>query len=374
MRIGKIWVDILDLRFVKGNLGFWGKLINMTTKNCIQDVSNLPSAGPFQTPDPFLFCVYHKDDYPAGNAKMEAPRVGNGADFDPSAPYRMYHGDRVPGFPQHPHRGFETLTAVVTGLVDHTDSMKNAGRYGHGDLQWMTAGKGIVHGEIFPLVNSDKPNPLRLFQIWLNLPSKDKMVEPHFVMHWAERIPKWSSSSESEAAPATDGARMTLWAGKYADKQGLAPPPHSWASDPKNEVTVMHIEIKKGGKFTLPAATHGSEINRSLYWIEGDSLTIGTKKVSKHAMLVLDASVEADFGNMSSTDAVTELLVLQGRPIGEPVAQHGPFVMNTQMEIRQAFSDYQATQFGGWPWPEDAVVFPKDKGRFALQKGQEERP
>jgi len=84
---------------------------------------------------------------------MQAPRVWNGADFDPSAPYRMYHGDRIPGFPQHPHRGFEMITATIEGLIDHTDSKGNGGRYGNGDLQWMTAGLGIVHGEMFPLVN-----------------------------------------------------------------------------------------------------------------------------------------------------------------------------------------------------------------------------
>jgi len=133
---------------------------------------------------PFLFCVYHNDAYPAGNENMEAPRRGNGADFNPSAPYRMYHGDKIPGFPQHPHRGFETVTVTLSGsgLVDHSDSLGNAGRYGNGDLQWMTAGRGIVHGEMFPLVNLDKPNPLRLMQIWLNLPKKNKMVDPTFVM------------------------------------------------------------------------------------------------------------------------------------------------------------------------------------------------
>lgn len=94
----------------------------------------------------------------------------------------MYHGDRIPGFPQHPHRGFETLTATLTGIIDHSDSMGNAGRYGNGDLQWMTAGAGIVHGENFPLINKDTVNPLRLFQIWLNLPAKSKMVTPAFVM------------------------------------------------------------------------------------------------------------------------------------------------------------------------------------------------
>lgn len=92
---------------------------------------------------------------------------------------------------QHPHRGFETVTATVTGIIDHTDSMGNAGRYGHGDLQWMTAGAGVVHGEMFPLVNENRPNPLKLFQIWLNLPKKDKMVTPAFVMVCFDSFSLW---------------------------------------------------------------------------------------------------------------------------------------------------------------------------------------
>jgi len=117
-----------------------------------------------------------------GDDLMQAPRKGNGADFDPSGPYRMYHGDRIPGFPQHPHRGFETVSCTLNGLVDHSDSCGNAGRYGHGDLQWMTAGKGIVHGELFPMINRNSQNIVRLFQIWLNLPAKSKMADPDFVM------------------------------------------------------------------------------------------------------------------------------------------------------------------------------------------------
>ena len=123
----------------------------------------------YPTGDPYLFCVYHKDNYPAGNGKMEAPKYGNGSDFDPSAEYRMYHGTKIPGFPQHPHRGFETITATIEGLIDHADSVGNGGRYGLGDLQWMTAGEGIVHSEMFPLVKTDAPNPTRFFQIWLNV-------------------------------------------------------------------------------------------------------------------------------------------------------------------------------------------------------------
>lgn len=331
---------------------------------------------PFPTPDPFLFAVHHRDYFPEGNKYMQAPRLGNGADFNPNAPYRMYHGNRVPGFPQHPHRGFETLTATIEGVVDHTDSRGNAGRYGGGDLQWMTAGKGIVHGEMFPLVNSDRPNTLHLFQIWLNLPAAKKMTEPHFVMHWHEHIPHIHTD---------DGlAEVTVWAGEIAGAKPLAPPPSSWASEANSEVAVWFLRLKPGGRYTLPPARHGVEINRSLYFFYGNAATVAGRLFREHKRIDVDASQEVELtypeeyagpgSRRSGEDDEVFFLVLQGRPIAEPTVQHGPFVMNTQREIMQAFQDYQTTQFGGWPWPDDAVVHPRDKGRFSLIRNLEYYP
>lgn len=320
--------------------------------------------GPQDTPDPFLFLVYHKDAYPAGD-NLRAPRRGNGMDFDPNAPYRMYHGERVPGFPQHPHRGFETITATLDGVIDHCDSLGNAGRYGGGDLQWMTAGQGVVHSEMFPLVNSDKPNPCRFFQIWLNLPSRSKMVPPAFVMHWAEDV--------RHTASADGGTKITVWAGELQGVSGLAPPPNSWAADPSNDVAVWFLRLAPGATFALPAAKGGAGSNRTAYFIEGDEVRFDGQAVKAHASVRLDASQQVQLHNPSaSSDA--ELLVLQGKPLGEPVAQHGPFVMTTQQEIQQAFADYRRTQFGGWPWPADDHVFPQSKGRFALSGGVETTP
>ena len=116
----------------------------------------------------------------------------------------MYHGDTVPGFPAHPHRGFETVTIVRQGLIDHADSLGAAARFGQGDVQWLTAGKGIVHAEMFPLLETESPNPVELFQIWLNLPARSKMAEPHFKMIWAAEVPR--VHAVDDAGRATDVA------------------------------------------------------------------------------------------------------------------------------------------------------------------------
>lgn len=331
----------------------------------LSKIKQIPRGQPFETPDPFLFCVYHKDEYPAGGPHMEVPGVhGNGSDFDPDAKYRMYHGDVVPGFPQHPHRGFETITATIDGIIDHTDSLKNAGRYGKGDLQWMTAGSGVVHGENFPLINEHGDNPTRFFQIWLNLPAKNKMVQPDFVMHWASQIKKYHN----------DGTHVTVWAGSYGGIRALNPTKHSWAANPENEVGIYHVTLDgTGDSFELDPCLGGREINRNVYMIEGKTAKVCGKTVQLNAGSH-GVMIESDGNGILSLEALdgkVEFLVLQGRPIREPVAKYGPFVMNTDKEIQQAFVDYRKTQFGGWPWDEDAVVFPRDKPRFALINGVE---
>lgn len=156
--------------------------------------------------------------------------------------------------------------------------------------------------------------------------------------------------------------------------KGRPPPPMSWASDPANEVGVWFLTMKPGATFVLPPATGSSNVNRTLYFFEGDTASVASRALTRHSAVTLDAGQPADLAVPATAGKDTLLLVLQGKPIGEPVVQHGPFVMTTKAEIMQAFSDYQETQFGGWPWPEDSVVFPRDKGRFALVDGKEERP
>ena len=343
--------------------------------SAILSMKKLPTSGPYPTGDPYLFCVYHKDEYPPGNDDMEAPWPGNGHDFNPDAPYRMYHGSTIPGFPQHPHRGFETITATIEGIIDHADSVGNCGRYGQGDLQWMTAGEGIVHSEMFPLLKQDDYNMNRFFQIWLNLPAKNKMVPPSFAMFWSNEVPKYTTE---------DGlAKATIWTGidyfGVTKDQQNKPPPNSWASDPKNDVALVHITIQPGGKIMLPKANMAdtSKINRSLFYIEGkDGMLVDGQPIKEKVSLIMDATIDdVVLENPSTTsESVGEFLWMQGVPIDEPVAQYGPFVMNTSQEIQQAFRDYQTTEFGGWPWERDDMVFPRSKGRFALLDGKTTYP
>jgi redox-sensitive bicupin YhaK (pirin superfamily) len=173
------------------------------------------------TADPFLFCVHHLDRYPAANEHMgpAAPLEARdlGMDFSGADGWSMYHGSIVPGFPQHPHRGFETVTYVRQGIIDHSDSLGATARFGRGDVQWLTAGAGIVHCEMFPLLDRTGPNTTELFQIWLNLPSEDKMVDPYFTMQWSEEIPRLALTDD-------EGRRgeLTVIAGAIDGAQPLA--------------------------------------------------------------------------------------------------------------------------------------------------------
>jgi redox-sensitive bicupin YhaK (pirin superfamily) len=320
-------------------------------------LETVPLTGsPWPTVDPFLFCVHHDDAYPAGNEHFgpDASLAGRemGADFAGIDGWRMYHGQEVPGFPQHPHRGFETVTYVRRGVIDHSDSLGAAARFGAGDTQWLTAGRGIVHSEMFPLLADDEPNPLELFQIWVNLPAESKLAEPHFSMLWARDVP----------VVAAAGATVTVVAGALGDHVPPPPPPDSWASRADADVAIWHLDLDGGASWSVPPARGGDTTVRVLYVYAGE-VTIGETVVAAPAAAVVRAGVDAP---VTAGSDGAEVLMLQGRPIGEPVAQYGPFVMNEQDEIRQAFADYQATGFGGWPWPNDDPVHgAATRGRFA---------
>jgi hypothetical protein len=326
-------------------------------KSSVKKIESM--AFPWQTADPFLFCVHHEDFYPPGNEDL-GPSVSLegrnlGSDFMIKDGFRMYHGTKVPGFPAHPHRGFETVTIALEGFIDHSDSLGAAGRFGQGDVQWMTAGKGVQHCEMFPLLDRDQGNTLEIFQIWLNLPRRSKMAPAHFAMLWADQIPMYQFQDEANKT-----TEIRVIAGSLGEKEPPTPPPHSWAADPNNEVAIWNIRMETGSQWKIPVAQ--GEVNRRLYFYKGSSMKIDEKNLNLYQYASLDASIPTILQN---GDREAHLLLLQGKPIAEPVAQHGPFVMNSEEEIRQAFYEYRMTQFGGWPWPEMDHVHPRERGRFA---------
>lgn len=345
----------------------------MSAPNTNNPAPNVPFrlGHPWPGLDPFLFTAFHADAYPAGDESM-GPSTGTagrviGQDFSGVDGWSMYHGSTVPGFPAHPHRGFETITIANEGLVDHTDSTGATARYGEGDVQWLTAGGGVSHSEMFPLVKTDEPNPMELFQIWVNLPPEGKSAPPEFTMQWAERIPVWSHADEEGRT-----ASVKVIAGELDGVRPLDPPVNSWGANPDADLAVWMIDMEPGAETELPAAaTDGTR--RTFYVFEGDD-----------GVAIEGANVPKGYGYLQVGRESSRLvagrdrvraLVLQGVPIGAPVAHRGPFVMNTPEELNEAYAEYRRTQFGGWPWATTEEVHPRDRGRFArLSDGTEITP
>lgn len=324
-----------------------------------------PLGYQWPTEDPFLFCVHHWDRYPIGKDGF-GPDPGElrgrmiGSDFEEKDGWRMYHGETVPGFPAHPHRGFETVTVVERGFVDHSDSLGGAARYGNGDAQWMSAGSGVVHSEMFPLLNrnttenGEPDNTVELFQIWLNLPAQSKMTEPFYAMHWQEDIPVVSKTDANGKI-----VSVKLISGDYQSQTGLKAPPASWATDKENRVWIWVVDMPPHSEFCIPADRSG--LNRNLYHYFGTQLQVEELWIPLNHRVGLESDREIQ---IRASENGAKFLLLQGRPIAEPIVQYGPFVMNSRLEIQQAYADYQNTGFGGWDW-EVADVVHGMEGRFA---------
>lgn len=228
--------------------------------------------------------------------------------------------DYIAGFPDHPHRGFETVTYMLDGRMRHRDNQGNSGLLGPGSVQWMTAGRGIVHSEM----PEQEEGLMRGFQLWVNLPASDKMTEPRYQDIGASDIP----DVELE-----NGARVRVLSGKFDDVTG---PVAGVAVQP------LYLDVE------LPAGTSLSPVmppdhTAFLYVFEGDLVAGATgEAVRKHELAVLGTGDEVPL--VAGDDGARTILVA-GRPIGEPVARYGPFVMNTREELQQAFADFSAGRF-----------------------------
>ena len=229
-------------------------------------------------------------------------------------------GDYIAGFPEHPHRGFETVTYMLNGRMRHRDSAGNEGLVTNGGVQWMTAGRGVIHSEM-PEQNEGL---MEGFQLWLNLPASDKMVEPWYRDIPLEEVPRFTLD---------DGVTVQVIAGSTHGVDGAVQRAHT-------EPLYLDLEIPAGVTFEQPIpAGH----NAFVYVFRGEAVIEG-KGVGQARMAILDNAPGAD-GVRIKAVADTRVLVLAGRPLNEPIAQYGPFVMNTQAELQQAVEDFRAGKF-----------------------------
>jgi hypothetical protein len=230
-----------------------------------------------------------------------------------------YPEDYEAGFPLHPHRGIETVTYVLSGRVTHRDTLGNSGTIGAGDVQWMSAGGGIMHEEM-PQVS---PEGISGFQLWVNLPANMKMTKPHYQNISAGEIPEVTTDT---------GAKVRVIAGSV---DGTSGPVQGIAADP----TYMDVSIAPGGSFVhLVAEGHAA----FAYVFEGEG-RFGTGRVIGHPRLVLLAAGERV--EVRTDKSPVRFLLVSGKPLNEPIARYGPFVMNTKKEIEQALEDLRRGTF-----------------------------
>ena len=224
----------------------------------------------------------------------------------------------IAGFPDHPHRGFETITYMIAGRMRHRDSAGHEGLLENGGVQWMTAGRGVIHSEL----PEQEEGRMEGFQLWLNLPARDKMAEPWYRDFTAAQLPRLTLPS---------GVQGVVIAGES----------HGVAGAVQREATAplyLDLHLPAGAVFEqpLPADHHAF-----VYVYRGEA-SIGGRAVPAQRMAILATDTAADGVRIESGNAPTRALLIAGRPLREPIAQYGPFVMNTEAQIREAIDDYRA--------------------------------
>jgi redox-sensitive bicupin YhaK (pirin superfamily) len=229
-------------------------------------------------------------------------------------------GDYIAGFPEHPHRGFETVTYMLAGRMRHRDSAGNEGLVSDGGVQWMTAGRGVAHSEM----PEQTEGLMEGFQLWLNLPAKDKMSAPWYRDIPHEEVPRFSLPS---------GAAVKVIAGSSHGVDGAV---QREATQP----LYLDIALPQGAEFEQPLPAG----HNAFFYVYRGEVVVDGKAVPQARMAILDNAKEAD-GVRIKADVDSRLVLIAGRPLNEPIAQYGPFVMNTNAEIFQAVEDFRAGRF-----------------------------
>lgn len=223
----------------------------------------------------------------------------------------------IAGFPDHPHRGFITFTYMLDGHMLHQDSMGNKGDLRAGGAQWMKAASGVIHSEM----PQQSQGLMRGFQLWINLPAREKMTPPEYQEFSPEAIPEVRTS----------GTCVRVLAGSYGGQRGVI-------QDPNTQVTYLDIKLDPQTEFTTQLP---DDHNAFLYVFEGDAKTRDLQ-IPKHSLSLLSSGTTV---SLQGGNSGARLILVSGRPLNEPIVQYGPFVMNTRAEIEQAFADYQAGRF-----------------------------
>jgi redox-sensitive bicupin YhaK (pirin superfamily) len=235
------------------------------------------------------------------------------------------------GAPDHPHRGFETVTYMLDGKFEHKDSRGNAGKLGPGDVQWMTAGAGVVHSEMPEREFAQKGGQLHGFQLWVNLPRKDKMIDPRYQDIPSPKIP---------VSQTADG----LVTAKVIAGEALG---NTAVIETRTPITYIHFTLQSGASITQPVP---KEYNAFVYVIRGQGLfgSDNQKQLAHRGQIIIfdKDGEEVEIRTTSDTRSALDVLLIAGKPLNEPIARYGPFVMNNREEIMEAIADYQNGSMG----------------------------
>lgn len=255
--------------------------------------------------------------------RQGGPQVGPFIMMDYAGPYTFEPANQRRGVDTHPHRGFETVTVVFSGEVEHRDSSGNSGKIGPGDVQWMTAGSGVLHEEKHSAKFTAEGGNFEMAQLWVNLPAKDKGTSPGYQTILSDQIPVVELGSSA--------MKVKIIAGEVNGVQGSA--------KTHTPVSLWLVSIPAGASGTIPVP----EGQSGGVYVRSGSISLGSETATEGEFVIF---AESGLGIALESASGAELLVLAGQPINEPVAAYGPFVMNTTAEIEEAIRDYQSGRYG----------------------------